>query len=105
MENNEEIKEAMEELEEVSKIKQLRRIAELKDKAIRDEKNGLRHATEDGINIGLERGRKEGIKEGIQALIVTCKELGADFDKTEDKVKQRFHLSDADAAENMRLYW
>ena len=64
MENNEEIKEAMEELEEVSKIKQLRRIAELKDKAIRDEKNGLRHATEDGINIGLERGRKEGIKEG-----------------------------------------
>ena len=60
MENNEEIKEAMEELEEVSKIKQLRRIAELKEKAIRDEKNGLRHAKEDGINIGLERGRKEG---------------------------------------------
>ena len=59
MENNEEIKEAMEELEEVSKIKQLRRIAELKDKAIRDEKNGLRHAKEDGINIGLEKGRKE----------------------------------------------
>ena len=66
MENNEEIKEAMKELEEVSKIKQLRIIAELKDKAIRDEKNGLRHATEDGINIGLERGRKEGIKEGIK---------------------------------------
>ena len=59
MENNEEIKEAMEELEEVSKIKQLRRIAELKDKAIRDEKNALAHTTEDGINIGLKRGRKE----------------------------------------------
>ena len=51
------------------------------------------------------QGRQEGIREGIQALIVTCKELGADFDRTEDKVKQRFHLSDADAAENMRLYW
>ena len=36
---------------------------------------------------------------------ITCKELGADFDRTEDKVKQRFRLSDADAAENMRLYW
>ena len=48
MENNEEIKEAMKELEEVSKIKQLRRIAELKDKAIRDEKNALAHATEEG---------------------------------------------------------
>lgn len=68
MENNEEIKEAMEELEEVSKIKQLRRIAELKDKAIRDEKNALAHATEDGINIGLERGRKEGIEEGERKL-------------------------------------
>lgn len=54
---------------------------------------------------GRQEGIKEGIKEGIQALIVTCKELGADFDRTEDKVKQRFHLSDADAAENMRLYW
>ena len=51
------------------------------------------------------QGIKEGLREGIQALIVTCKELGADFDRTEDKVKQRFHLSDADAAENMRLYW
>ena len=48
MENNEEIKETMEELEEVSKVKQLRRIAELKDKAIRDEKHGLRHAKEEG---------------------------------------------------------
>ena len=55
MEKNKEIKEAMEELEEVSKIKELRRIAELKDKAIRDEKNGLRHAREEG--------RKEGRKE------------------------------------------
>ena len=64
MENNEEIKEAMEELEEISKIKQLRRIAELKDKAIRDEKNALAHAIENGKNIGIEEGRKVGIKEG-----------------------------------------
>ena len=58
MKKNKEIKEAMEELEEVSKIKELRRIAELKDKAIRDEKNGLRHAREEG----REEGRKEGRK-------------------------------------------
>ena len=54
---------------------------------------------------GRQEGIEEGLKEGIQALIVTCKELGADFDRTEDKVKQWFRLSDADAAENMRLYW
>ena len=38
----------MEDLERLSKIKKLRRIAELKEKAIRDEQNALAHATEDG---------------------------------------------------------
>ncbi len=52
---NEEIKEVMEDLGEISKIKQLRRIAELKEKTIRDEQNALAHVTEDG----LERCRKE----------------------------------------------
>ena len=61
--------------------------------------------TRRGRQEGIKEGIREGLKEGIQALIVTCKELGADFDRTEEKVKQRFHLSDADAAENMRLYW
>lgn len=62
MENNEEIREAMEELEEVSKIKQLRRIAELKDKAIRDEKNGLRHAKEEGLKEGERKLKDEKIE-------------------------------------------
>lgn len=62
MENNEEIREAMEELEKVSKIKQLRRIAELKDKAIRDEKNGLRHAKEEGLKEGERKLKDEKIE-------------------------------------------
>ena len=62
MKKNEEIKEAMEDLERLSKIKKLRRIAQLKEKAIRDEENGLRHAKEEGINIGLEKGRAIGEK-------------------------------------------
>ena len=58
MEDNKQIKEAMEELEKISQDKELRRIAQLREKAIRDEQNGLRHAREEGI--------KEGIKEGIE---------------------------------------
>ena len=58
----------MEDLERLSKIKKLRRIAELKEKAIRDEENGLRHAKEDGIaegkKLGLEQGKKLGLEEG-----------------------------------------
>ena len=66
---------------------------------------GKQEGIKEGKKEGIREGLKAGLKEGIQALIVTCKELGADFDRTEDKVKQRFRLSDADAAENMRLYW
>lgn len=49
MEKNKEIEEAMNELEKISKDRELRRVAELREKAIRDEKNGLRHAREEGI--------------------------------------------------------
>lgn len=49
MEENKEIEEAMSELEKLSKDRELRRVAELREKAIRDEKNGLRHAREEGI--------------------------------------------------------
>ena len=56
----------MEDLERLSKIKKLRRIAQLKEKAIRDEENGLRHAKEEGIaegkKLGLEEGRAIGEK-------------------------------------------
>ena len=49
-------------------IKKIRRIAQLKEKAIRDEENGLRHAKEDGIaegkKLGLEHGKKLGLEEG-----------------------------------------
>ncbi len=55
MNENEEIKEAMSELEKISKDKELKRVAELREKAIRDEKNGLRHAREDGLKEGLEQ--------------------------------------------------
>ena len=67
MEDNKEIKEAMNELEKISKDKELRRVAELREKAIRDEKNGLRHAKEEGI--------KEGIKEGIDQVAKKMLEL------------------------------
>ena len=67
MEDNKEIKDAMNELETISKDKELRRVAELREKAIRDEKNGLRHAKEEGI--------KEGIKEGIEQVAKKMLEL------------------------------
>lgn len=59
MEDNKEIEKAMNELEKISKDKELRRVAELREKAIRDEKNGLRHAREEGIEQGIEQVAKK----------------------------------------------
>lgn len=63
MNENKEIEEAMNELEEMSKDEELRRVAELREKAIRDEKNGLRHAREDGLREGIEKNNKEVAKK------------------------------------------
>ena len=68
MENNQEIKKAMNELEEMSEDEELRSLAELREKAIRDEKNGLRHAREEGIKEGIEEGIKQGIGQGIEQV-------------------------------------
>ena len=79
MKENEEIKEAMEDLGEISKIKQLRRIAELKEKAIRDEQNALAHATKDGkrmkqIEIAKKLLERKMLIEDIQEITLLSKE-------------------------------
>lgn len=66
MEDNKEIKEAMDELEKISKDEELRIVAELREKAIRDEKNGLRHAREEGKIEGKIDVAKKMIEKGIE---------------------------------------
>lgn len=70
MEENEELKQAVEKLNEISEDEHMQRIAELREKAIRDEKSiritGLEEGREEGREIGIEEGRKEGRKEGIK---------------------------------------
>lgn len=75
MEDNKEIEEAMNELEKISKDKELRRVAELREKAIKDEKNGLRHAREDGRIEGIKEGIKEGIDKGVEQVAKKMVEL------------------------------
>ena len=68
MKENRKIKEAMDELEKISKDKELRRVAELREKAIRDEKNGLRHAREEGVKEGIKEGMKQGMEKKIEEV-------------------------------------
>lgn len=66
MKENQYIKEAMEELEEISYDEELRRVAELKEKAILDERNLINGALEEGYQEGVEKGIKEGMKKGMK---------------------------------------
>ena len=60
MKENKDINKAIDELEQVSGNEKLRRIAELKEKYIRDEQASIEYAQDEGY----KQGRKDGITEG-----------------------------------------
>ena len=66
MDNNKDIKKASEALKQVSGDYELRRIAELREKAIRDEQAALDYAKVHGLKAGREEGLKQGLKEGLK---------------------------------------
>ena len=63
MEENKNIKKAIDELEKVSGNARLRRIAELKEKYIRDEQSSIEYAQDEGFKHGEAKGRREGKNE------------------------------------------
>ena len=66
MEENENLKEAVNRLNTLSEDEYLQRIADLREKAIRDEKAIYGRGIEIGEEQGLKKGREQGIKEGIK---------------------------------------
>ena len=72
---NEEIKKAKEQLDKISQDKKERRLAELREKAIKDEmairdsgyNEGRKEGLEEGIHRGIELGKEEGLKKGKKA--------------------------------------
>ena len=66
MEKNKDIKVAKEELYKISNDDELRKIAELREKAIRDENATLAYYKEEGLKEGLKEGLEKGIEQGIE---------------------------------------
>ena len=69
MDKNENIREAGNELKEVSGDYELRRIAELKEKYIRDEHARYSYAMEKGMEKGIQRGIEKGVKETTDKIV------------------------------------
>ena len=76
MEKNEEIKDAVVTVHHMSEDEKLRKLAELREKAILDEKAIKRAAQKDGFKIGHKEGIKEGIKEEKLNIAKKMKEMG-----------------------------
>lgn len=70
MKENENLKEAVKKLDNLSEDEKMQRIADLRQKAIMDEKaiyeKGLEIGLEKGIQRGMEKGIEKGIMEGSQ---------------------------------------
>ena len=71
---NEEIKKAKEQLDKMSQDKKERRLAELREKAIKDE-IAIRDS---GYNEGRKEGLEEGLKEGIKKTAKNMLEMKID---------------------------
>ncbi len=65
MVNNKYIKKAEEELEYLSGDEETRRLAELREKAIRDELAAIAQAKDEGLSEGFSQGFNKGISDGI----------------------------------------
>lgn len=75
MSENKEIKKAMKELKEMSEDEELRRLAELKEKAIKDEKSAKYRWTEEGRIEGIKEGIDKGIEKGVEQVAKKMLEL------------------------------
>ena len=66
MKENNEMKEAKEKLKVMSEDERMQILAELREKAIRDEKAIKRFAIREGLEEGKKQGIKQGIKQGMK---------------------------------------
>ena len=84
MKSNNSIKEAKNKLEEMSQDAKVRRIAELREKAILDEKEaeytGYCNSLENGIEQGIEQGIELGIEQNQKDVAKKLKDKGVDID-------------------------
>lgn len=79
MKENKEIKEAKEKLQVMSEDERMQKLAELREKAIMDEKAIERF----GIKKGIEEGRKKGRQETLKETAKKMKEEGLDIELIE----------------------
>ena len=85
MKKNENMKEAREKLDKMSKDEKVRRMAELRQKALMDEREaeytGYSNGLKDGIKQGMKQGLEQGIGQGYREIAKKMKGKGKDINE------------------------
>ena len=85
MKKNENMKEAREKLDKMSKDEKVRKMAELRQKALMDEREaeytGYSNGLEDGIKQGMKQGLEQGIGQGYREIAKKMKGKGKDINE------------------------
>ena len=68
-------------------------------------KEGREEGRKEGRKDGRKEGRKEGLREGIGILIDTFREDGKTRDETAARIRDKFALSEEEAAHYMDQFW
>ena len=97
MSKNKYIREAAEKLNKMSEDEEMQRIAELREKAVKDEMAVYDRGLEIGLEEGKKQGKEEGIKQGKEEGIKQGKEEGIREGKIENAkkmIEKGFNIKD-----------
>ena len=98
MKKNKDIEEAVVTVHEMSEDEKLRRLAELREKAIMDEKAirkaGYVHGMEEGLEKGIEKGKALGEKTGYEKAKIKIAKKLKEKGNSVDEIKEITGLSE-----------
>ena len=77
--NNEDVKKAKEVLDELSQDEHARRLAELREKYIMDQKATEAAGYDKGLETGIKQGIEQGLEQGIKQTAKKLKAKGVDI--------------------------
>ena len=101
MEKNEKIKEAVIEVKKMSEDEKMRRLADLREKAILDEKEIYKTGLHEGETIGIEKGKTIGLEKGKAIGFQNGKKSGKIEGKIEGETKAKSEIAIAMIKEKM----
>ena len=108
MKSNEDIEEAVVTVHKMTEDEKMRRIADLREKAILDEKAIRRKGYQDGHDKGYEDGRSEGLKDGISKGIKQGIEQGIEQGRETERKEnvkrmKKINMSDEDICKILNI--